>query len=166
MLHSTRKQQIWKKVQKNIWNSRSFSKTLSKNLFVVAGIKDMLYSLSKPNASIQDCLKGMKPTKRLDGIWVLDQRFICNRIPFNSKCYLILLMWALRSPEACHLLEELCNSFSKMTVQKSPSLLINDPEGIYWVQRKGIFFSLAKAIYIEETTQRISFFSPSYRHFI
>ena len=139
MLHSTRKQQIWKRSK---WISEIPDPFLRpwENLFVAAGIKDVLYSLSKPNASIQDCLKGMKPTKRLDGIWVLDQRFICNRIPFNSKCYLILLMWALRSPEACHLLEELCNSFGKMTVQKSPSLLINDPEGIYWVQRKGIFF--------------------------
>lgn len=155
-----------KKFQKNIWNSRSFSKTLSKNLFVVAGIKEMLYSFSKTNASIQDCLKGMKPTKRLDGIWVLDQRFICNRIPFNSKCYLILLMWALRSPEACHLLEELYNSFGKMTVQKSPSLLITDPEGIYWVQKEGIFFFPCKGnLYRRESTKNLTF-SPSYRHFI
>lgn len=121
----------------------------------------MLYSLSKPNASIQDCLKGMKPTKRLDGIWVLDQKFICNRIPFNSKCYLILLMWALRYPKACHLLEELYNSFSKMTVKKSPSSLITDPEGIYWVQREGtdIIFSPCKGnLHRRESTKDLTLF--------
>lgn len=102
-----------------------------KNIFAAAGIKEMLYSWSKPNASIQVCLKGMKPTKRLDGIGVLDQKFICNRIPFNSKCYLIILMWVLQYPKACHLLGELRNSCGKITVKKFPSSLITDPEGIY-----------------------------------
>lgn len=74
-----------------------------------------------------------------------------NRIPFNSKCYLILLMWVLQYAKACHLLEELCNSFSKMTVKKSSPSLIT---GLSSERRHRYFFSPVKAVYIEERAQR------------